>query len=334
MINHLTRIFVSSLWPTLLVVLLSGSAHAQSVFDEVTNSGPTRTGPSDLVEERIEEIAPSRRIFVISNDNSSFAQGDFISLLQNEQLISRAIVAKLTSSNLAGIKIVKIYNMELWNSLRRGDRIQVLRGDDSYYQRLMNDEELPEEMGLIDGEDDLFNESTFLEDDLLLEDKSNRILKNDHLASFYLGFYEGIDNAENPTSYQQFNASYAFQIEDSIFVEASYGRNLINDYPVGNLDTLLQNFTFRAKYVIKAPYFSFILPYVGYQLVTASSDDAGVADGIASPQDLQRELDLVDAQGESRPIFGVTIIRRLVPGWFIRASFGLDQTGVGLALEF
>jgi hypothetical protein len=198
----------------------------------------------------------------------------------------------------------------------------------------MNDEELPEEMGLIDGEDDLFNESTFLEDDLLLEDKSNRILKNDHLASFYLGFYEGIDNAENPTSYQQFNASYAFQIEDSIFVEASYGRNLINDYPVGNLDTLLQNFTFRAKYVIKAPYFSFILPYVGYQLVTASSDDAGVADGIASPQDLQRELDLVDAQGESRPIFGVTIIRRLVPGWFIRASFGLDQTGVGLALEF
>lgn len=332
MINNLTRIFVS--WLGLSLVLFSGPVAAQSVFDDVTNSGPATTGPSDLADERIEQISPSRRIFIITNNSSSFAQGDFISILQNEQLIARALVAKLTNAGLAGIKIVKIYNLDLWNPLRVGDDIQVLRGDDSYYQRLMNDEELPEEMSLINDEEDLFNESTFLEDDLLLEDKSNRILRNDHILSFYLGFYEGIDNAENAATYQQFNAAYAYQIDDNIFVEASYGRNLINDFPTGGLDTLLQNFTFKAKYVIKAPYFSFVLPYVGYQLVTASSDEAGVPDGQASPADLERELELVDAQKENRPVFGVTVIKRLVPGWFIRGSFGLDQVGVGLSLEF
>lgn len=321
-------------WLLLLLPFFSWTASGQSVFEDVSDSGPARTGPADLVNERIERIAPSRRILIISNRNSSFAQGDFISLLQNEQLIARAIVAKLANSGVAGIKIVKIYDMDLWNPLKVDDDVQVLRGDDSYYQRLMNDEQLPEEMNLIDDEDDLFNESTFLEDDLLLEDKSNRILKNDHLMAFYLGFYEGIDNEENPSRYQQFNASYAFQIEENIFVEGSYGRNLINDFPSGNLDTLLQNFTFKAKYVIKAPYFSFVLPYVGYQLVTATSDDAGTPDGQATPKQLDRELELVEAQKRNRPIFGVTLIKRLVPGWFIRASFGLDQAGVGLALEF
>lgn len=332
MINNLTRILIS--WLSLSFVLAPGTLTAQSVFDDVTNSGPATTGPSDLADERIERISPSRRIFIISNNARSFAQGDFISILQNEELIARALVAKLAENGLAGIKIVKIYNLDLWKPLRSEDNIQVLRGDDSYYQKLMNDEELPDEMSLIEDEQDLFNESTFLEDDLLLEDKSNRILRNDHLVSFYLGFYEGIDNAENATTYQQFNASYAFQVEDNIFVEGSYGRNLINDYPTGGLDTLLQNFTFRAKYVIKAPYFSFVLPYVGYQLVTGSSDEAGVPGDNTTPQQLQRELDLVEAQKQSRPVFGVTIIKRLVPGWFIRASFGRDQAGVGLALEF
>lgn len=317
-----------------LLLISPGPSASQSVFDEVSGSAPVTSGPSDLADENVQRISPSRRIFIISNRNSSFAQGDFISLLKNEELIARALVAKLTASGRAGIKIVKIYNLDLWNPLRQGDEVQVLRGDDSYYQRLMNDEELPEEMSLIDDEEDLFNESTFLEDDLLLEDKSNRTLKNDHLAAFYLGFYEGIDNQENATRYQQFNASYAYQIEDNIFLEGSYGRNLINDYPSGGLDTLLQNFTVRAKYVIKAPYFSFVLPYVGYQLVTASSDDAGVPGSNTNPAQLERELELVEAQKRNRPIFGVTLIRRLVPGWFIRAGLGLDQVGVGLALEF
>jgi hypothetical protein len=33
-------------------------------------------------------------------------------------------------------------------------------------------------------------------------------------------------------------------------------------------------------------------------------------------------------------VAGVTILRRLVPGWFIKADLGTDQLNIGFAIEF
>lgn len=311
-------------------VFFSLCLQAQSVFDGL-GSQTQVTNSSDLVDEKIEKISLSRRVFVITNSNRSFGRGDFISLLLNNELVARALVAKLTTDGLAGIKIVKIYSMDQWNFLREGLTVQVLRGDDSYYQNLKNQPQNDDELSLIKEEEDLFNSSTFLEDDLLLDEKTNRILKNDNIFSVYLSSIEGVDNAGQSASYRQFNAAYAYQVDDNIFVEASYGRNLINDFPSGGIDTLLQNITLKGSYVFKGPYFSFFLPYIGYQFMSASSDDAG--QGVGSSQ-AQRELELVDELERNRPIFGVIALKRLVPGWFIRASLGNDSIGAGLALEF
>lgn len=313
-----------------LFFLISTHLSAQSVFDGL-GAQTQVTNATELVEERIDKISLSRRIFVITNRNSSFGRGDFVSLLINNELVARALVAKLTADGLAGIKIVKIYSMDQWNFLREGLTVQVLRGDDSYYQNLRNQPENADELTLIKEEEDLFNSSTFLEDDLLLDEKTNRILKNDNILSVFLSSIEGVDNAGQSASYRQFNASYAYQLDDNIFVEASYGRNLINDFPAGGIDTLLQNISIKGSYVFKGPYFSFFLPYIGYQFMSASSDDAGQGVGAAQAQ---RELDLVDELKQNRPIFGVTALKRLVPGWFIRASIGNDALGAGLALEF
>jgi hypothetical protein len=81
--------------------------------------------------------------------------------------------------------------------------------------------------------------------------------------------------------------------------------------------------------------YSYIQPYIGYQKVWATSKTAGVDNGDGkTPDQLQLELDLVNESAKNNFIFGVTILKRIVPGWFLRADLGLDIIGGGLSLEY
>jgi hypothetical protein len=98
----------------------------------------------------------------------------------------------------------------------------------------------------------------------------------------------------------------------------------------------LSNFTIKGKFAFSGPVYSYFMPYVGYQMVRASSPGAGNAGGDSglSPTQLQEEIDNVRALEKDRFIFGITGLKRLVPGWFLRADLGLDIIGVGFGLEF
>ena len=130
--------------------------------------------------------------------------------------------------------------------------------------------------------------------------------------------------------------TWAYQLADNVWGEVGYGQGIMNDYPTTGLDTKVSNFVIRAKYAFNAPMYSFFMPYVGYQVISASSPGAGVQDPNSSmtPEEYQAELDRLDALKKSSFIFGVTGLKRIVPGWFLRADVGMDILAIGASLEF
>jgi hypothetical protein len=332
---------------SLLFLLTTASAYAQNALDDVEEE--ERTEPiskeqvPSLVAETIKVIAPSKKIFILTNDNQSFSKGDFISLLILNKLVCRALVAKTNDEKLSGIKIVKIYNLELWKQLSIGKEVLVLKGDDSYY---INKEKNPDQEPIKDknddsrlqSEEDLFNSTSLSgnDDDLSLEENNRRLIKPDNLLSFNVGIIQAQDIDGSFKKYTQLNGSWAYQLNDNVWAEGSLGTNTITDYPYTGLDTRLTNITLRAKYTFSAPLYSYFQPYVGYQTMLASSPGAGVdpGDNSRTSSELAQELQLVDELKKSTIIFGVTILKRIVPGWFIKADLGTDIINGGLSIEF
>jgi hypothetical protein len=310
---------------------------AQSVVDELDENDEDLEIPS-LVTETIQKISPSRRIFVISNNNNSFDKGDFISLVLNSKIVARALAAK-TINDAAGIKILRINSLSLWKMLREGINVQIVRGDDSYFKAERKKQAKNKGQPKIESEEDLFNDTKILDDDLALDENKSRAIKTDNIVSASYGLIEGLDAAGNSKRYNQFMGQYAYQLADNIWAEALYGQNIIRGYPNENagIDTKLTNFIARAKYTFPAPFYSYIQPYVGYQIIDADSPAAGTNpnnDPKLTTDELNEEVAKVRDLKKNRVVFGVTVLKRLVPGWFIRADLGSDIINFGFSLEF
>lgn len=327
----------------LLIFLAIPSVYAQNVLDDIEEEDRIETGHTEnapnLVAETIKVISPSKKIFILTNENKTFSKGDFISLLLGNKLVCRALVAKTTDDQLSGIKIVKIYNVTLWKQMAVGKEVLVLKGDDSYYSNLEKTPKTPEESAKVNSkvqdEDDLFNSTTLNDDDLSLEETSKRLIKTDNLISAGVGLISGLDVDGSTKKYTHINGSWGYQVSDNIWAELGVGTNTITDYPAVGIDTRMTNFTGKVKYTFNAPFYSYIMPYVGYQVINVNSPGAGVdiGDG-TSAEDLENETKLVDDLKKSSVIFGVTVLKRIVPGWFIRADLGSDIINGGLTLEF
>jgi len=326
----------------LLIFLAIPSVYAQNVLDDIEEEDRIETGSTEnapnLVSETIRVIAPSKKIFILTNENKSFSKGDFISLLLGNKLVCRALVAKTTDDQLSGIKIVKIYNVSLWKQMAVGKEVLVLKGDDSYYSNLEKAPKTPEEAAKsttkVQDEDDLFNSTTLNDDDLSLEETSKRLIRTDNLISAGIGMISGLDVDGSSKRYTHINGSWGYQLSDNIWGELGVGTNTITDFPSTSIDTRMVNFTGKLKYTFNAPFYSYLMPYLGYQVINVNSPGAGVEDGESSPEELKKELELVDDLKKSTVIFGVTVLKRIVPGWFIRADLGTDILSGGLTLEF
>lgn len=304
--------------------------YSQTVIEQL-DSYDDNSANTSLADERIEKISLSKRVFILTNNQRSFDKGDFISLISesNQELICRALVAK-TKDAEAGIKLLKIYNVDLWNSLKNGSSVKVLRGDDSYYKK--KDDEVADSK--IKDEDDLYNDTAILEDDLDLESNKKRVIKTDNLVSLAIGKIAGRNNDGSSQRYTQLNVFWAYQIQDNIYLEAGLGQSLINDYPNPGLDTKITNIAVRAKYTFLGPMFSYIQPYVGFQSIQADSPGAGAEGNNFTDVQRQAELDSVEALNKRGIIVGVTALKRLVPGWFFRLNLGTDLLSAGFSFEF
>lgn len=315
----------------MLTFLINYSSLAQSFVDEFDEGATTEEVANDLPTEKVEKISASGRIFIITNSSQSFSKGDFISIIKVNRLVTRALVAKDTNG-LAGIKILKTYNLDLFKDLRVGDEVKVLRGDDALFKVKKKEEA---ETSKINEEEDLYNEDLISEEDIDLNENKKRAIKTDNIVSASVGFLDSIDTEQNTVRQTLFNASWAYQFEDNIWGELLYGEGVSKNFPDDGLGTKITNLTVRGKYTFAGPMYTYFQPYLGFQIINADSPGAGQPDAQKTdPVLLQKEIDLVDALKEKRVVFGVTVLKRLVPGWFIRGDFGNDILNVGFSLEF
>ena len=307
---------------------------AQSALDSL-NNGQVDSSAPELVTEKIRKISASKKIFILTNENASYNKGDFVSLLLNTNLIVRCVVAK-TVEKEAGLKFLKIYNLDLWNTLRSGMAVQVLRGDDSYYKNKKDVIPGAETPGKIDTDEDLFNSTKLEEDGGELDENTKRHIRTDNIVTITYGQIEGVDNDGSAQKYGQPALQWAYQFADNFWGEVSYGQNVIKDFPSLGLDTKMTNLIFRAKYTIAAPFYSYFKPYVGYQMINSSSPGAGSETKPGEPTEDQRnkEIELVDKLKKNTIVAGVTVLKRLVPGWFARLDLGTDIMSFGFGLEF
>ena len=315
-----------------LILVNSSGVRAQSLVEDA-NINVAQAVDGSFFTETIKIISNSKKIFILTNNNQQLGPGDFISLALEKKLAARAMVAK-THQGQVGIKIIKIYSLNQWGKLRRDSDVQIVKGDDSNFMKK------PEETSVADGprikdEDDLFTKDVVIEDDIeFVDENKNREIKPDNVVGIFASFL----NADNPegagggfTRGQEFGLTWAYQFTDNFFVEGVYGRTLLDNYPADSTQTLVNRFVGRVKYNIKGPLYTFFMPYVGYQNRDVSSPDAGK--GTVDAEN-RSELQAIDDLKKSGIVAGVSVLRRLVPGWFLKADVGTDLINIGFAIEF
>jgi hypothetical protein len=316
----------------LLCLGLSNEIWSQSLVDDA-NLAMNAAGTSETFAETIKIISGSKKIFILTNNNQLLGPGDFLSLALEDKLAARAVVAK-THQGQVGIKILKIYSVAQWTKLRRDMEVQIVKGDDSGFGKKPEAKAGEAVVNRIKSEEDLYTGDVVADDDLgIVDENKNRNIKPDNLISIAGAYFDANEIKSRGGKMRQpmYGLSWAYQFTDNYFIEGVYGRALLDNYPVDGSQTLVNHVVARLKYNFKGPAYTFFMPYLGYQSYTVSSPDAGK--GTSSTQN-QEELQAIADLKKSGPVFGVTALRRLVPGWFIKADLGSDIVNVGFSIEF
>lgn len=317
---------------SIICLLFAMGVQSQSLVEDANLA--TEPGSSgNIFNETIKIISSSKKIFILSNNNQQLGPGDFISLALNEKLAARAVVAKVHQDQV-GVKILKIYSLAQWAQLRRNIEVQVVRGDDSMFGK-KPEAPVTAEAPKIKDEEDLYTGDVVVEDDLgTFEDNKNRHIKPDNIVSVFGSFLDAPEIASKgggSVRGTEVGIGWAYQFADNFFIEGLYGRAQLKNYPNDGINTLSNHIVGRVKYNIKGPLYTFFMPYVGYQNYSISSPAAGK--GTDSNTNAE-ELNAIEKLKKSGPVAGVTILRRLVPGWFVRGDFGTDRINLGFAIEF
>lgn len=311
-------------------LFLTSTATAQSLVEDA-NLSYASPGMENTFTETIKIISDTKRIFILTNNNEQLGPGDYISLALDDNLAARAVVAKVHQGQV-GIKILKIYSVAQWSKLRRDLPVLIIKGDDSLFGKKA---EAPVDTPIakIKSEEDLFTGDVVDDDLAVFDDNKNRHIRPDNLVAIY-GTYlnaKEIESRNGTARTMEIGLSWAFQFADNFYIEGIYGRGLLNNYPTERKQTLSNHLTGRLKYNIKGPLYTFFMPYVGYHTYNISSPDAGKH---SDTQIAEQEKDAINKLRKSGPVAGVTVLRRLVPGWFVKADLGTDVLNVGFAIEF
>jgi hypothetical protein len=311
-------------------------SYSQDLVQDIS-SGVSVADNKDMFTETIRIIGRSYRVFILTNTNQALFKGDFITLvLGDKDAVARAVVAK-NHNELIGIKVLRIYSLKNWKRLRKNLDVKILKGDDSW---LFKKEEVivektPEELGKIDSEEDLYKDE-ITGDDLDSFGKDNRLIKPDNIVSISASRYtfdnELANDGEGEVQlYNRISGQWAYQFADNYWIQGLYGYVGIDGFPEAGQQTVINEITVRLKYTFQAPLYSYFKPYVGFQVSTVSSPSLGT-----TKDDAQNEAEFAQKEKMEKAdlVFGVTILRRLVPVWFLQADIGTDVISLGFGIEF
>lgn len=305
--------------------LLVSTVLSQDLLEDLSSGGSIGDS-SQIFTERIINIGRSKKVFILTNTNSMLNKGDFITLIINDKdAAARAVVAK-NHDSLVGIKILKIYSLKNWSEIYKGMDIKILKGDDSILFVKEESKDKKEE-SKIEGEEDLYAEELAVEDSFE-EDfgKDKRHIKPDNIINAAYGFFTFNDDSSGSSGSggHELTGGWAYQFQDNFWIEGLATSVTIDEYPSVGKQTVLTRLTARLKYTYKLPFYSFAMPYIGYQANRADSPEASKGQQSNDVQNL--------ALGKIA--FGVTLLRRLVPGWFVKVDLGNDLINIGAAIEF
>lgn len=308
--------------------------------NQITQSNGTSS--TETFKESINRISSSKRIFLISNTAQKLDQGDFISIVNEDEIICRGLVAR-NKDQTSAIKILKIYSMKRWKGLYPGLQITIVKGDDSYYlnkkasttaDKTAKEAASPSAEGNIVTEEDLFK----VKEEDGVSEKESRAIKTDNIFGATFGQFSSINSSGENQKYPEWAIQWSYQLFDNVWGEFSYGQTTMKSFPSSDLDTAVTAYTFRGKYTIIGPMLIYFMPYIGMGITKASCPNAGVQksdpNNPSTQSDLKREVDLVSQVQQNKVIFGVSLYKRLVPGWFLKAELGSDIIALGFSLEF
>lgn len=325
--------FISLFFVYLLIGF--GPIKAQSLIEDASLND-VQTSSDTLFSETIKIISSSKKIFILTNNNQQLGPGDFISLAIDNNLAARGLVVKSHQGH-TGIKILKIYSLTQWSRLRKDLSVQIVKGDDSQFGKApeIQKTNVLDTAPKIKNEEDLFTPDVVSEDDIsgVFEENKNRHIKPDNVVAFTGAFLDAtqVESRGGAQRATEFGLSWAFQFSDNYFFEGLYGRALFDGFPNDGMQTLVNHLVGRLKVNIKGPLYTFIMPYVGFHSYSVSSPDAAKSNNAQTNEEQRKAIDNLKKQG---PVFGVTLMRRLVPGWFVKTDLGTDTINLGFAIEF
>lgn len=310
-------------------------AFAQDITSEFEQRPSITNESEEIFSEKVKIISRSGKTFILTNSNQLLSKGDFITMLfRKDGPIARAVVAK-NHKDLVGVKILKVYSLKRWSRIKRNIEVDILKGDDSSLFKKV--EEVPkEEQAIIDetidDEEDLFNDTGIEDRDVDSFDTLNRNIKPDNIVSAgWSRFVFQNTITSNTETGNQFNFAWAYQFADNFWLEGLYGRTSLQDIPDNGLGTIVNNVTVRLKYTFKAPLYSYLMPYIGFQTTVVSSPNAGDTD---DEDKNNKEIELIDSLKKNNVAIGATFLKRLVPGWFLKVNLGNDIFNLGVGVEF
>ncbi len=330
---------MSYLYKLLLLVLVTlvstEVVYAQDITDDL---GGITNERGETFTEKVKVISESKKIFILTNDNKLLSKGDFITVAIDDSAFARALVAKSNNENRTGIKILKILSLKHWSKIGKGSEIQIIKGDASAFMKKEikkeNKEDVKDEIKEIE---DLYNADIVSDEDFDVKDDGKRIIKTDNMITAAWGNLNitkpSLTGDGETFRNNQWYGMWAYQFLDNVWAELALGyTGTINDFPTDGTGTVITNLIIRAKYTFSLPFDSYAMPYIGYQAFLVDSPQAGKSNNLILNN--KEVAAISDIENKGGIVFGASILKRLVPGWFFKTSFGTDGFTLGFAVEF
>ncbi len=315
----------------LLLSIISYGSQAQNIIDDLQDNGPTEPSVSDGLGQFSEEVilkSRNRRILILTNQNKSLKQGDFISLFVNDQKIARAIVAKNRDTKVA-IKIINTFSDSFDSYTKRGSDLVIVRGDDSAFTS-------QEKESLTSLED-----SELFQSDLFgAEDESKKpSLQENHLITLAIGMHQSINLEKDKEFYLHGIASYALNAAGPFWIEGLYGFSNMQKFPANNISAHLHGVGARIKFNLNLPWHTYFMPYAGVHfayILSPNTEEPPTSLPVTDPDVIQynKEVDLITEGIKMQLAAGFTLHKRFVPGWFFTLNGGIDLIYVGVTIGF
>ncbi len=315
----------------LLFFVLCLNLQAQNIIDDLQDNGPTEPSISEGLGQFSEEVilkSRNRRILILTNQNKSLKQGDFISLFVNDQKIARAIVAKNRDTKVA-IKIINTFSDTFDGLTKRGSDLVIVRGDDSAFTA----QEKETVSSLEDSE--LFQSDLFGAE----EDSKKPSLDENHLLTIAIGMHQSIDLEKEDKFYLHGVASYALNAAGPFWIEALYGFSNMQRFPASDISAHLHGVGARIKFNLNLPWHTYFMPYAGVHfayILSSSTEEppASVLDTDPSVIQYNDEVELIREGIKMQLAAGFTLHKRFVPGWFLTINGGIDLIYSGITIGF